>query len=1040
MFRLCSSLAFCLTCAVLQPHVVLGAEPGTGGLARPITVSKLEAEPALEIYPPGTLKARQKPRLESFFAEHSDRWEVRWDTRSDRPHMIQGPGISLWPEKSTPTFSERGAPAEVQLEQVARRARGFLADHPQLFGIAPENLRLDRRRSFAAGDLWLIELEQIHGGLPVIGAGVFLRINHGRLVQFGSQGLAPVELDLEPTLTAGQAFDRALQTLGRKLELLADRGLAILPVAAGDPGKAYLGIPGQGIRHRLGWRLTAGAASEGFDLVVDAHSGELLKARSLTHSLSQASGQVAAVRRDLPLETVPLPWLQVVNGGTRVTDEEGVYSYSGDIASAELSGMYVTVDDACGRSKLDSFDGELDFGTGGGDCQTPGLGGAGNTLAARTAYYYLSRAQANADELLGGVLGPRGDGSLLARTNLPGDGCRAFYNGALSTVDFERSTSGCANPGEIPGIVVHEYGHSLFDTYAGTTDGGSAEAAADTFSFLETGEACIGDSFRPGVPCRNCSPTCTGVRDLAAFALGGDAVLARPDTVTDAQGLACERLGCPYLGAGAEEYQGPMGYQAHCESLIASSANWDLAQRLVQVHGDKHGWRVMNQLWYYSLASTGSAYRRVPGMPQCVATEDAVDGCGLRNWYSLYLSVDDDDGNLANGTPNACLIWQAFDAHGIACGNKPSCFCAQAAVADAGPKRTVCTGEPVEIGAPARPGVSYEWTSDPAPPGPVEGWDQARIVVAPEEATHYTVAATTSCDSALDQVTVHVAQCEVPFDGGFEAGGGAWQASGLWHLTESSACTDPGYVSPYRAMYYGQDLTCDYDTGGQTSGELISPRIDGITANSHLVFASSLAVESAATDRDRAEVAIAVAGSSDWDPRWARDALDDTTGAWQTGGPISLAPYAGQQVQVRFRFDSRDAEANAHPGWLIDEVAVIEMPPAVGSPPEIEVLDPLEGSYPACNCVPVSAYAPDAEDGDLAAIVHWSSDRDGTIGAGRSLAAALSVGTHVLTAQVTDHSGLTTSTSRTVVIEPADGCDLNEWPPAEPGLFGGAGE
>ena len=46
---------------------------------------------------------------------------------------------------------------------------------------------------------------------------------------------------------------------------------------------------------------------------------------------------------------------------------------------------------------------------------------------------------------------------------------------------------------------------------------------------------------------------------------------------------------------------------------------------------------------------------------------------GERNGVLVYLPADDDDGNLANGTPNACRIWDAFNAHGIACGTRPTC-------------------------------------------------------------------------------------------------------------------------------------------------------------------------------------------------------------------------------------------------------------------------------------------------------------------------------------------------------------------------------
>ena len=52
-------------------------------------------------------------------------------------------------------------------------------------------------------------------------------------------------------------------------------------------------------------------------------------------------------------------------------------------------------------------------------------------------------------------------------------------------------------------------------------------------------------------------------------------------------------------------YQGPMGYEGHCESYIASSANWDLAQMLVAEHGTEAGWAQMEALWYGIMTPMG---------------------------------------------------------------------------------------------------------------------------------------------------------------------------------------------------------------------------------------------------------------------------------------------------------------------------------------------------------------------------------------------------------------------------------------------------
>ena len=60
----------------------------------------LEVQPSLEVQPRGSRKALENPSLQRFFAFQSEDWEVRWDTRSNRPNLIQGAGIPLPPAPS----------------------------------------------------------------------------------------------------------------------------------------------------------------------------------------------------------------------------------------------------------------------------------------------------------------------------------------------------------------------------------------------------------------------------------------------------------------------------------------------------------------------------------------------------------------------------------------------------------------------------------------------------------------------------------------------------------------------------------------------------------------------------------------------------------------------------------------------------------------------------------------------------------------------------------------------------------------------------
>ncbi len=360
-----------------------------------------------------------------------------------------------------------------------------------------------------------------------------------------------------------------------------------------------------------------------------------------------------------------------------LTDLLGRYDYTGQSAKAGLAGRYVTMDDQCGASELTSrTDGHLDFGTSPGtDCVVSGDGGAGNTRASRTGYYHLNRIAEDARRYLPD--NPWLQRNLQAVVNIDAS-CNAYWDGS---VNFYKSSARCANTGEILGVFLHEWGHGMDSNDGGpfVSEYGSGEAVGDTFAALTTRNACIGWGFYrdPAAVCHNCT-TCTGVRDLSVFARGTARPIASPANATAAAGMNCGRLrglgdvACPYIHPQmGVPYQGVMGYEGHCESLIAGSAVWDLTRSLAARYGEDDGYDRMKTIWYASLSSKGSAYRISEGA-QCDVSA-TVDGCGAENWYTVFLAADDDDGNLANGTPNACRIWSALDAHGIACGERPLC-------------------------------------------------------------------------------------------------------------------------------------------------------------------------------------------------------------------------------------------------------------------------------------------------------------------------------------------------------------------------------
>ncbi|MEO1086625.1 MAG: LamG domain-containing protein, partial [Acidobacteriota bacterium] len=224
---------------------------------------------------------------------------------------------------------------------------------------------------------------------------------------------------------------------------------------------------------------------------------------------------------------------------------------------------------------------------------------------------------------------------------------------------------------------IHEWGHAFDDFTQGVApERASGEAFGDTFSFIETGDGCIGRGFYINNSCANCDPACTGVRDLPTFSLGGPRPIARPSNIERTDGLNCAptiydpQTGIDYIECPVS-YQGPMGYQGHCESHIASTANWDLRESLRARWGTNAGAVLFEDLWWETSVPARSAYRLAAG-GQC-NPQAAVDGCAVDNWYRVLLQMDDDNGNLADGTPNGCRIYDAYAAHGIACGARPAC-------------------------------------------------------------------------------------------------------------------------------------------------------------------------------------------------------------------------------------------------------------------------------------------------------------------------------------------------------------------------------
>ncbi|MEP4078165.1 PQQ-dependent sugar dehydrogenase [Haloferula sp.] len=98
--------------------------------------------------------------------------------------------------------------------------------------------------------------------------------------------------------------------------------------------------------------------------------------------------------------------------------------------------------------------------------------------------------------------------------------------------------------------------------------------------------------------------------------------------------------------------------------------------------------------------------------------------------------------------------------------------------------------------------------------------------------------------------------------------------------------------------------------------------------------------------------------------------------------------------------------------------------------PVVSISSPSGGaSFPEGTDITFTATADDVVDGDLSSSISWSSDVDGALGTGASInTTILSMGAHVITAEVTDSGSLTGTANVAITIdEPIDPSLLAKW-------------
>ncbi len=615
------------------------------------------------------------PGLRAFRAENGAVWGARLDARRNVVTLLHGGAIPFLPgPANTLRWEDFGATCRdascLPPARVGALTRGFLERYRGLLGVDPGELVLDPGSVGPAEHMFYAAYRQVVNGVPVEGAALRFNINRGNLLQVSTSRLAPVTVSTTPTLDAAAARGIVNAHVGgfpEPADRILDAGsLMLVPLTPkGADADRFDGPAGGGLAHALARRVLfeREGVTGTWEAVVDAHTGELLRFVDTNRygrvhgGVYPGDGHTGAADRPFPFAQTSLP------APDDFADEAG--RFPGNAATVNLSfGKYTWVNDSCGSTSLATTDGNATYagfpdpvGT---NCAvpSPNPGGAGNTMSARTQYYHLTMANIKARGYY-----PTNSWLNTSHMNVnvnQGPWCNATSGGG--TLNFYQSDAGCWNLGEVPGVSLHEWGHSWDDF--DSSGGGSPplETRADWTAATFIHDSCVGRGFY--YPSGNCGGygdaclNCSGIRDADYWKHNSKTPWTAANHGT-------------FWSCSGGSYWGPCGLEDHCESGIATQALWEMVKgprTAPEPSGDFYtkcgldvpsGWQLMDRLFWLSHPSLDNMY--TCSLPNS-------NGCTGDTLYNLFLAIDDDGDGVGNGTPHAAGIYAALARHNIACG------------------------------------------------------------------------------------------------------------------------------------------------------------------------------------------------------------------------------------------------------------------------------------------------------------------------------------------------------------------------------------
>lgn len=494
------------------------------------------------------------------------------------------------------------APGSMKSPQAAEAfARKILEQHLALLAPGAAAADFQLVSNDYDGDIRTLGFLQTFQGMPVVGGQVSFRFKNDRLVVIASEALPNIQADV-PDRRSRAASSRMRAQVTSELAAL---GLpATAAVTAVDGGQPLL-LPIIGDASVLGYRVVVPHQIDGGDAGrwISYADARTGETVGLVSQSFYASGKLSyrVVKRHALSDRVDVP----------------------------ASRMDVSVG---GTAMTTAEDGTVTWTANGSQSLVPSLAGlrvkavnkagalatANLTIAPDGTTVWDATAVATDDAQLNVVIHVN-EAKTYVRTFAPGlaeldmpitvnvnidQECNASFDG--SALNFFKSSTRCQNTGLISDVVYHEFGHAMhfysIIEGVGRMEGAFSEGLSDFLAASITDDPGMGRGFfYNNDPLRNLDPANKEPR--------------WPDDVGE----------------------------IHKTGIIYGAAMWDLRKALIANLGRAAAVPLTNKLYYASV-------RRASDIPSTLIE---------------VLLADDDDGNLANGTPNECDILEAFGKHGL---------------------------------------------------------------------------------------------------------------------------------------------------------------------------------------------------------------------------------------------------------------------------------------------------------------------------------------------------------------------------------------